>query len=316
MSFRVSAAATVASALFLTALAYTGLATIATSIGAAALAVVTVLGGAFPVAPGAEAGRVSRQHILGGLATLILAGPLLVLLGDWRLRTSHRPWVFQGIAASLAAAALAVCLSSLVDWYFVAPRLRGAGERDRPCIDSSAGGWRWLTQVWLLHRAVAYTLVRVAFAAGVGVIVVGALKHVPTTTGSLIGATAAVLAAYYLNRVVPVFGFAINPALHVGDKVVLAEEYGVGVEERPVYYVVDVSIDGFQLLEVDEQNLDLPVASEFHRTHDRSVSLAEVQRLLRSRRKFRGCDRVCCRANHYCPLQSGAPTDALQREMH
>jgi hypothetical protein len=99
-----------------------------------------------------------------------------------------------------------------------------------------------------------------------------------------------------------------NPPIQVGDKVILAEEFGTGVENRPVYYIVDVAIEGVKLLELDEH--DQPFGAGLDRGHDRSLSLADVGRLLRGRQRFQGCSDRCCRANKYCPLSRGESVGA------
>ena len=86
----------------------------------------------------------------------------------------------------------------------------------------------------------------------------------------------------------------------------LAEEYGTGVTNRPVYYVVDVSIEGVKLLQLDEDGLPKGAAGKDPgRKHDRSLALVDVPRLLRFRGRFTGCDQVCSMANHNRPIKIG-----------
>lgn len=256
--------------------------------------------------PGPDGRGWGEILLVASTACLPFAVGLALLLHPVELSTRHRLWVFRGIALTGLAIPVAIYLSSLVDWCYTSPRLRGLGGYTKPCIDSTARHWRTLTQVWLAHRAVAFVAVRGALAVAAAIGVVGVLPHVPPATASLIGATAAVIASYYLNRVVAVFALATHPPMQVGDKIVLAEEYGTGVDQRPSYYVVDVSMVGVQVLELGQQ--DEPVAPTLQRTHDRAIPLEDIQRLLRARRRFSGCVETCSRANPYCPLERGAST--------
>lgn len=145
-------------------------------------------------------------------------------------------------------------------------------------------------------------------------------------TATIVGAIGAALLVLFLNRLFPAGALVANPRVSVGDRIVLAEEYGTGVDERPVFYVVDISVQGVKLLQLDEE--DQPIRSDGParrdgisdeagtedplrpgRAHDRSVALQDVPRLLRLRGRFGGCAERCCGANHQCPLKAGDLVD-------
>src|SRR6185312_15854274 len=147
-----------------------------------------------------------------------------------------------------------------------------------------------------------------------------------TTTQPVLAALATVAAAilvFFINRFLPMWSLISNPRLSVGDRIVLAEEYGTGVRERPVYYVVDVAVEGIKLLELDDDDRPLQVESsemlqlnesarsigparrEPAREHDRSLALVDAPRLLRFRGRYTGCDLTCSKAYHACPLKFG-----------
>jgi hypothetical protein len=201
-----------------------------------------------------------------------------------------------------------VYASSLVDAYIVSPRLRGDRGK-RPCEESKDAGWRPLTQLWLLHRILAYLAVRISLAAGVLIVVVASIHKPSTTVTSAIVAVSSLVAGYLLNRATPIFISAINPPFYVGDKVWLVEEYAAGVKPQTCYYAVDVSIDGVGLLELADSNRVLDREStqgpdaRIGRTHDRIVAIGDTGRLLRSRRTFTECATNNCRlVNKYCPI--------------
>lgn len=228
----------------------------------------------FPVAP---------------LAILLLATPT----------TGDRLWVARGILVALAVGASAVYLSNLIDWCYTLPRLSGARGHRRPCQESLHGRWRTLTQILLGQRIATYVVVRVGIATSVGFGAAALLAHASTVTASIVSAGATVLAGYYLNRVIPMASLTTDPPLHIGDKVVLAEESGASRDDWPAYYVVNVVFEGVHLLELDAD--DKPVGGNPGRNHDRILDLSEIKRLLRRRACFAGCAESCCGANEFCP---------------
>jgi hypothetical protein len=80
--------------------------------------------------------------------------------------------------AAFLVAWLAVWLSSLIDWYWVLPRLAGFGldapsaeggvrlRRPMPCQDPHGETWNSVTKVWLFHRGIA-TLLFIGGLAGI-----------------------------------------------------------------------------------------------------------------------------------------------------
>jgi hypothetical protein len=175
--------------------------------------------------------------------------------------------------------------------------------------------WRTLTRLWLLHRVAAYTIVRLAIGTVTGVVVAGLVHGIATSTASVIAAGVAVLATYGVNRVVPVISVALNPMLQVGDVVVLAEEFGAGIRGRPTYYVVGVALEGVQLVELESSGAPLPIETQ-RRTHDRTLDIKDVQRLLRNRRPYTGCRARCTGVNLHCPLTIGAPSGRSRAADH
>lgn len=138
-----------------------------------------------------------------------------------------------------------------------------------------------------------------------------------------LGTIAAAILVFFINRFLPMWSLISNPRLSVGDRIVLAEEYGTGVSERPIYYVVDVAIEGIKLLQLSESGLPMAVdrmsllqlaergrimtvaGNDPAREHDRSLALVDASRLLRFRGRYTGCDVTCSKAYHDCPVGFG-----------
>ncbi len=227
--------------------------------------------------------------------------------------TGDRLWVARGILISLAVGASAVCLSNFLDWCYTFPRLSGAGGSPQPCQASMEGHWRTLTQILLGHRITTYVVVRVALATSIGIGAAALLAHASTATASIVSAGATVIAGYYLNRVIPMASLTTDPPLYIGDKVVLAEEFGSPNQKWLNYYVVNVVFEGVHLLELDED--DKPVGGNPGRNHDRILELSEITRLLRRRIRFVGCSENCCGANKFCPDRDEAIADPEGRDL-
>ena len=253
--------------------------------------------------------RTAVSAAVCGLPFAVVAAALLVEGGVVGEPGWGSPWLWRGLAIDGAVLFAAFYLSSLVDWCYVVPRLRGLGRLSGlPCQSSTLRRWEGVTRIWLAHRIAAYLVGRLGALAALVLLVA---RFHPKLSDSAVSAAATVVAAlvvWYINRLVPIGGLVTNPPIQVGDKVILAEEFGTGVENRPAYYIVDVAIEGVKLLELDEH--DQPFGVGLDRGHDRSLSLADVGRLLRGRQRFQGCSKECCRANKYCPLTRGEPVRA------
>lgn len=213
------------------------------------------------------------------------------------------PW--HAMAGLGAAGAIALLVSTSLDWCVVRPRLRA--KRQRVCHrnpDAQWGSLTFLTQRWLGQRIATYLIVRIC---GVAFVTVGALScgvKIPDTAASLLGGLGALLIAYFFNNVMPVAGLVTNPPLLVGDTITLAEEYPSDSNRRARYYVVDVAIEGFKLVEVDGDG-DVPISKGVRPQAERSLALRDVGRLLRSRRDFAGCADECARVDRHCPFIDG-----------
>jgi len=117
--------------------------------------------------------RVRRQVVMAvsiGLATGV-AGPRLQHLWLWHDRT-----LLTVCFGALGALGWTIYASSLIDWYYVRPRIDGI-VRKPPCLSSGDEAWGDVMRLWYLHRAIAEFLAIVAvitaFSSFVGALIAG-----------------------------------------------------------------------------------------------------------------------------------------------
>lgn len=189
--------------------------------------------------------------------------------------------------------------STLMDWYYVLPNLRGGGGTI--CATSLDERWRGVTRTWLLHRAAA-TLGGIAGVTALVAISANSwVRSIDDVVAGAIAAAATIIGGYYLTRAAPLLPIAINPPVQVGDVVEIAEEFSVHEPELlREYFVVDVALEGVKLLKVGDEDLIRRTGPDAMRTHDRMVDVMEIGKLLRGRRPVRPCSNGCQRLTKYC----------------
>jgi len=259
--------------------------------------------------------RVIRIRRDGWIAWLVIVSPLLLIVGPF-LALLETPEIPEG-APDHALAVLAITilgttvfmamyLSSLVDWCYVFPRLRGGTEK-RPCTNSLDPYWRRVTRIWLLHRLIAAVGL---VAATVAVVAIAANEWVlglNQVVAAALAAAATVLAGFYLARLPYAVAMMVNPPLHVGDKIQLAEPFPLPAA-CPSYFVSEVALEGIKLVELGEG--DVRVRPDPHRSYDRMLDLTEIHKLVRVRDAFSPC-RECKGVHPYCgrlPTESVVPS--------
>ncbi|MBF6621553.1 MAG: hypothetical protein ITG02_15155 [Patulibacter sp.] len=198
-----------------------------------------------------------------------------------------------------------IFVSGLVDWFYVRPRLRGS--HGSVCATSFAPAWRTLTRLWLLHRAAAVLGVIASATAIVALSANAWIKEVDTMVAGAVAGVATVIGGYYISRTAPLLAIAINPPVQVGDVIELAEEFNIrNPDRRREYFVVDVALEGVKLLEIDEQDIVRRNGRDAARTHDRTVDVADIAKLLRGRRPVHlPCDFYCQKLTEHCKCSTG-----------
>ena len=159
----------------------------------------------------------------------------------------HAGDLVQALTVGASVALTAVFCSSLVDWYWILPRIGGIGG-PAPCEDPGGEQWKYPTAIWLFHRGAATTLV-VAVIAGVPIYLI-AQAHDPGTAAVLAAVAAALGGAVALinTRGIAALTHAFNQPIYVGDTIYVdhpgERENDPRVRRRA--YVVDVSIQGLK----------------------------------------------------------------------
>jgi hypothetical protein len=146
-----------------------------------------------------------------------------------------------------------VYVSSLLDWYWIMPRVSGV-VGPAPCEHSGHERWAGLTNVWFFHRAVATSVV-IGILAGVPAFIAGHSGS-DGTAWALLGAALAVGYSSVNTGVRTALSFAFNAPIHVGDII------RVRVNPEDAYlqdaYVVDVSIQGLKYRVLGRDGADPP----------------------------------------------------------
>jgi len=232
--------------------------------------------------------RVRRQTVVAVVAGVVagIADPHLHDLWLW-----HDRRLLSVSLGALGALALIVYASSLIDWYYVRPRLDGI-VREPPCRSSGDEAWGNVTRLWYFHRGVAEFLgilaVIVAFSAFVGALIAGsgtlptaAAVAIPTgAAGALVVLTQTAIATLR-NRVINA------PWIWIGDEL---------RDDGWRAYVLHLTARGLFLHEWDAERADWGRQREI--THER----LEAERVRYGR--FAGCP-GCSGANPGCEWTAG-----------
>ncbi|HEX2160636.1 MAG TPA: hypothetical protein VHF88_02335 [Thermoleophilaceae bacterium] len=174
---------------------------------------------------------------IGSLALIAAAGALDLAPLDGQGR------FVDAVLLCSTVGALGVFVSSLVDWYWILPKVSGI-VCPAPC--EAPGGERWESPTghWYFHRGVATLLV-----SGMATGICGYMAATTDDQGE--AAIWGVVALVAISTAVVKFNeqgikalwYGFSPPIHVGDTI-LAERHTEGPVERRRAYVVDVSLQG------------------------------------------------------------------------
>jgi hypothetical protein len=240
--------------------------------------------------------RIVRRQLL----TISALGAAIIAVGE---TTGYHP--FHGAAASVKAIIVGavigvgtVYVSSLIDWYWIVPRISGT-TGPAPCEHSGNERWAGLTNVWFFHRAVATSVV-IGILAGVPAYIAGHSGS-DGTAWALLGAALAVGYSSVNTGVRTALEFAFNAPNNVGDIIrVRADPEDAFLSDA---YVVDVSIQGLKYKLLDTSD-DPP---EFSNKGDQ-LSMEELKKTRRNPSAKSPCEGVahCQAVNWYCHLNPRA----------
>ncbi len=200
-------------------------------------------------------------------------------------------------------------------WYLIFPRVSGR-LGFRPCRSASEvpqfyfpGTWKEVTRWWYFHRIVGTFVFRVGLTTA-GAIVLGEVLDAREASRWLMAGPMLLFAGYGYSAL-------WHSVLQAGNaKAVVGQT--VAVERRPGkrrmlpafwklpplafdgrYYIVDVAIEGVQLVDTEPHEAqELPEPEKFTR-YPRSVLLPNADATY-STSKFKGCEGRCSGINWYC----------------
>ncbi len=220
-----------------------------------------------------------------------------------------------GVLAIIAAVSIVLITgglfwSSLVDWYWVLPRLSGMLGA-RPCRRDDAAqpdpvtAWDVVTSLWYGHRTASVITVFLG-AGGLSSAMIGAGANAanadPTLTKVLAIAAGIVpfVAGAIMQRVPLGFAEAIRPTFTLGAS------YSVS-NAALTRWVMDVSLEGPGTVDIAEHRLRFLDRRAHNRSqfgapkHDRVVPLKDLDKEGVKQTKFGDCaNDTCCGINWYC----------------
>jgi len=243
------------------------------------------------------------QHIAIGLLLPLLGATAAVLGRD---RPEAQMWDFSHAetAALLIAPAVLfviVFLSSLVDWYYIRPRI-DAVIGPPPCRASAdeKAPWKRVTRRWYLHRGIA-TLAYIAFALVVALVIMLMLVRRHPAAAAVVGGVSGIagiiliLAGSYRSEIPSVAKCVLQPTFVLGDDLTYD---GYGGRRRG--YVLHVSVPGVKLVPLDTRGrrTDVPFVER------KNSALADADLIARP---TSACKKRCAVLNPEC-LEEPTPS--------
>ncbi len=236
------------------------------------------------------------MHIAYGLLSPFLGG-IIVSLAGYRSHVALLGFTHSECAALLDAAGaliVAVFASSLVDWYYVRPRIDGLVCAP-PCRASASqkGPWKRVTRRWFLHRGLA-TLAYIAFAIAVAVIVMIMLVREDPAAAGITGGVSGIagllliFAGSYRSALPTVARWVLSPAFVLGDDLMYE---GYGGEKRG--YVLHVAVPVTKLVPLDKGGK--PSGTPFVEVKTAKLDEADLYP-----RPTTACNRSCAKLNPEC----------------
>lgn len=229
-----------------------------------------------------------------GIALTGLAAAGLSSMTDWTPLADAGTLV-AAIVIGLAVAAPAVYVSSLVDWYWILPKIAGMIGL-APCERTGGRMYAGVTKIWLFHRAAATTIVTFVLAGVPGFMATTASGGPEGSAWVILGSALAIGFNSVNDGITQAFRYALNPKICVGDVVrVRVNPEDSGLQDA---YVADVSIHGLKYKPIAELSAGDPrFVDEGELMHNH-----EIERTRRSPGAAPPCAGIgSCRAvNWYC----------------
>jgi hypothetical protein len=203
--------------------------------------------------------RIRGDHLVAFYIAVAFAAPLLAAVLA-RIAGVNPALAFWGFRHAEVLALLCACgalftvvlLSSLIDWYYIRPRIDGV-VCDPPCLASKEqkAPWKRVTRRWYIHRGLA-TFAYMLFAIAVAVIVLLMLVREDHVAAELVGGISGIagllliFAGSYRSELPTVAKWALSPAVYLGDDLTYQ-----GIRQRRRGYVLHVAVPVVKLVPLD-----------------------------------------------------------------
>jgi hypothetical protein len=254
--------------------------------------------------------RLVALYVIVGLGVPVLAGILGAVTGD-KPETSvwkFSPGQFAVILLAGAALFVLVLLSSLIDWYYIRPRIDGV-VCPPPCRARAQdkGAWKRVTRRWYLHRGLA-TLAYIAFALTVAIVVMVMLVERDKPTAEVLGGVSGIagllliFAGAYRSELPTVAKWVLSAAFVLGEDL---RYLGYGGPQRG--YVLHVAVPVVKLVPLDEDGE--PTGVPFVERKNSRLAEADLEG-----RPTVACDGGCVGLNPECLQRRGAASRRVDRK--
>jgi hypothetical protein len=233
---------------------------------------------------------------------LAFGGPLLVALVTHLAgyEPHLRVWDFSvaetsALAIDAATLFMLITVSSLIDWYYIRPRIDGVVCAP-PCRSSGSERWKLPTRWWFLHRGLA-ALAYIGFALVVAFVIMLMLAREHKTAAAVVGGVGGlaglllIFAGSYRTQIPAVSRFVLSPAYCLRDDISYRME---GEAERA--YVLHVAMPVTKLVPLD-LHTGLPIGADFSEPENSSLAKAKPRCSRTS-----ACDDGCAKLNPQCVL--------------
>ena len=198
--------------------------------------------------------RVVRRQLASIVASTTIITSVFVATDAAPL--NHAPSLVKALIIGLPIAIGAIYASSLVDWYWILPKVSGlAGPA--PCEEPGQERWAGLTNLWLFHRSAATTIVTAVIAGVPGYLAGTSHNGAAGTAYALVGSALAIGYNSVTSGIKQAFFYAFNTTVQVGDVITVRAD-PADAELQPAY-VVDVSVQGLKYKTLRRESNELPL---------------------------------------------------------
>ncbi|MBK5233108.1 MAG: hypothetical protein JJE13_09035 [Thermoleophilia bacterium] len=228
------------------------------------------------------------QWLAGGLGGIAIA----VGQGLWGDAVVLPPEAVKLVGFCGTVAIVAIFISSLVDWFWILPRVGGI-VRKAPCEESGGQKWARVTGVWFFHRAIA-TLIATGSVTFFMLFMARDAEGDAQIAWFLAATVTGAVTIWFQSDALKALLLSLNPPVMLGD---LLRWHGDDV------VVVDVSLQGakFKVLPSPadpDEGTGYPTG--FEDKSDGRLTFSDFSYVKPASDVVPPCRDKCCSINYYC----------------